>query len=72
MGLACKIGSKSFKQKFSDCMFTSLTQRSHSVFHPGKELLPWDVALLLGRFHKKISLVTWDESATPRYHEVCR
>lgn len=29
---------------------------SKSVFHPGKELIPWDVVLLLGKFHKKFRL----------------
>ena len=28
---------------------------SHSVFHPDKELLPWDVALLLGSFAESFS-----------------
>ena len=42
---------------------------SHSVFHPGKELLPWDVALLLGRFHKKFR---WSRGMNPQLRDIMK
>ena len=42
---------------------------SHSVFYPDKELLPWDVALLLGRFDRKFR---WSRGMCPHTRDVMK